>query len=42
LPKWPVYNAADGWPVMHLDAELKAENDRHRDRYLFLNSTWAK
>jgi para-nitrobenzyl esterase len=42
LPKWPVYNAADGWQVMHLDAELKAENDRHRDRYLFLNSTWAK
>jgi para-nitrobenzyl esterase len=42
LPKWPVYDAADGWQVMHLDAELKAENDRHRDRYLFLNSTWAK
>ena len=42
LPKWPVYDSADGWQVMHLNAELKAEKDGLRDRYLFLNTVWAK
>jgi para-nitrobenzyl esterase len=42
LPKWPVYDATDGWEVMHLDAESKAEKDALRDRYLFLNAVWAK
>ena len=36
LPKWPVYSAADGWPVMFLDATSAAHKDDLRDRYLFL------
>jgi para-nitrobenzyl esterase len=42
LPVWPVYKAADGWPVMHLDAVSKAEQDRQRERYIFLTSVWEK
>ena len=42
LPKWPVYDSADGWQVMHLNTELKTEKDSQRERYLFLNSVWAK
>jgi para-nitrobenzyl esterase len=42
LPKWPTYNAADQWQVMHLDANLAARPDTHRDRYLFLDEVWGK
>ncbi len=42
LPKWPVYSAADGWPVMFLDAKSSAHKDELRDRYLFLEGAWAK
>jgi len=42
LPKWPVYSAADGWPVMFLDAKSEARKDELRDRYLFLAAAWAK
>jgi para-nitrobenzyl esterase len=42
LPKWPVYSAKDGWPVMHLDATTAAHRDGLRDRYLFLATQWAK
>jgi para-nitrobenzyl esterase len=42
LPKWPVYSAADGWPVMFLDATSAARKDDLRDRYLFLAGAWAK
>jgi para-nitrobenzyl esterase len=42
LPKWPVYSAADGWPVMFLDAQPSAHKDDLRDRYLFLASAWKK
>jgi para-nitrobenzyl esterase len=42
LPKWPTYDAADGWQVMHLDAESEARTDNERDRYLFLDSVWGK
>ena len=42
LPKWPVYSAADGWPVMFLDATPAAHKDELRDRYLFLEGAWAK
>ncbi len=38
LPVWPAYDAADGWQVMHLDANSAAVPDTHRDRYLFLRS----
>jgi para-nitrobenzyl esterase len=42
LPKWPTYNAAGGWQVMHLDADSEARPDNQRDRYLFLDSVWGK
>jgi para-nitrobenzyl esterase len=42
LAKWPVYSAADGWPVMFLDAKPAAHKDELRERYLFLAAAWAK
>jgi para-nitrobenzyl esterase len=42
LPVWPAYRAAEDWPVMYLDAISKAEKDRLRDRYVFLDSVWGK
>ena len=42
LPMWPVYSAADGWPVMFLDARSTAHKDDLRERYLFLEAEWAK
>jgi para-nitrobenzyl esterase len=42
LPKWPRYDAADGWRVMHLSPTPGARPDAHRDRYLFLQKEWAK
>jgi len=42
LPKWPTYNAATGWMVMHLDTTLEAKPDTQRDRYVFLDSVWGK
>ena len=38
LPNWPVYSAADQWPVMHLDVTPAVLPDNHRDRYLFLRT----
>jgi para-nitrobenzyl esterase len=42
LPKWPTYNAAGDWQVMHLDANSEAKPDKQRDRYLFLDKMWGK
>jgi len=42
LPNWPSYDATDGWPVMILKAEPAAQKDDLRDRYLFLQTAWAK
>ena len=42
LPKWPVYSARDGWPVMFLDATSAAHKDDLRQRYLFLQGAWVK
>lgn len=42
LPKWPTYNEASGWQVMHLDADSDARPDNQRERYLFLDSVWGK
>lgn len=39
LPEWPAYNAADNWPVMHLDATPEAKPDTTRYRYLFLSTS---
>jgi para-nitrobenzyl esterase len=38
LPHWPVYDGDSGYPVLHLDAQIKAEKDSLRDRYLFLEA----
>ncbi len=42
LPKWPTYNAAGGWQVMHLDVTSEAEPGTQRARYLFLDQQWGK
>lgn len=42
LPEWPTYAPADGWDVMHLDAESAAKPDTLRNRYLFLDSVWSR
>jgi para-nitrobenzyl esterase len=42
LPQWPRYESATGWVTMHFDAPTKAEKDSLRDRYLFLDSVWAR
>jgi len=42
LPNWPAYSAADGWPVIFLDAKSAAQKDDLRVRYLFLAGAWAK
>lgn len=42
LAKWPTYNQADGWQVMHLAPTLEARPDAHRARYLFLQKVWGR
>ncbi|HEY9283279.1 MAG TPA: carboxylesterase family protein, partial [Pyrinomonadaceae bacterium] len=43
LPPWPAANRAAGEArVMRLDVESRAEPDRHRARYLFLDQFPAK
>ncbi len=37
LPKWPVYNSADNYEVMHLSFDPHAAPDAHRARYEFLD-----
>ena len=37
VPRWPLYTES-GYPVMHLAADSHAAPDRHRARYLFLDS----
>jgi len=42
LPKWPAYNQATGWQVMHLTPTPEARPDTLRARYEFLNEQMAK
>ena len=43
LPEWPVYSKADGFQVMRLSAaNMKAEAEPNRGRYLFLDAQVAK
>jgi para-nitrobenzyl esterase len=42
LPKWPVYQAKSHYQVMHLSADPKAESDKHRARYEFLDKLDSK
>jgi len=41
LTKWPVYNAATGWQVMHLQPQPVVEPDKDRPRELLLDSIWG-
>jgi para-nitrobenzyl esterase len=36
MPKWPAYQSAARYPVMHLGAKIEAAPETHRDRYEFL------
>ncbi len=38
LPKWPANKKGSSVLVMRLDVESRAEPEKHRDRYLFLDS----
>jgi para-nitrobenzyl esterase len=42
LPQWPTYRPDSGWQVMYLSPQSNAAKDVARDRYLFLNTAWAK
>jgi para-nitrobenzyl esterase len=37
LPTWPAYGSKDGFQVMRVDAEPRAEAEKTRPRYLFLD-----
>jgi para-nitrobenzyl esterase len=38
LPKWPAANSDESVPVMNIDVATRAEPEKHRDRYEFLDS----
>ena len=40
LPEWPAANSTTTTPVMRIDVESKAEPDKYRDRYLFLDRVY--
>jgi para-nitrobenzyl esterase len=42
LPEWPAANKGSDIQVLHLDVVTKAEPDKHRERYLFLDRFYAK
>ena len=37
LPRWPAVVAGGPAAVLRIDVVTKAETERHRDRYLFLD-----
>jgi para-nitrobenzyl esterase len=38
LPSWPAVNTSNSVPVMHIDVNTRVEPEKHRERYLFLDS----
>jgi len=43
LPEWPPVKSGDAAPqVMHIDVNTRAEADRYRERYLFLDRMFQK
>jgi len=42
LPKWPATNAGADQQVLRIDVVTKAEPDRYRDRYLFLDRFYSR
>jgi para-nitrobenzyl esterase len=41
LPQWPAANAAGDPQFMRIDVDSRAEPDKTRDRYLFLDSIYS-
>jgi para-nitrobenzyl esterase len=41
LPEWPAANAGDAARVMHIDVQTRAEPDRTREQYLFLDRIYS-
>jgi para-nitrobenzyl esterase len=42
LPMWPAYRIDDGFQIMRLDVESRAETEKTRARYLFLDPFYVK
>ena len=42
LPSWPTYGSSDGFQIMRLDVESRAEPEKTRARYLFLDPFYVK
>jgi para-nitrobenzyl esterase len=42
LPSWPAYDSRDGFQIMRLQVESRAEPEKTRPRYLLLDSLRAK
>jgi para-nitrobenzyl esterase len=42
LPNWPAYTDKDGFQIMRLDVESKAEPEKTRPRYQFLDPFYVK
>jgi para-nitrobenzyl esterase len=42
LAEWPRYNRATDFQVLHLNIDVRAARDSHRDRYEFLDSVSEK
>jgi para-nitrobenzyl esterase len=42
LPVWPAYDAGDNFRVMRIDVESRAEPEKTRARYLFLDRLYVK
>jgi para-nitrobenzyl esterase len=42
LPTWPTYGNSDGFQIMRLDVDSRAEPEKTRDRYLFLDPFYVK
>jgi para-nitrobenzyl esterase len=38
LPSWPAVQSGKPAQVMHIDVNTRVETEKHRDRYLFLQS----
>jgi para-nitrobenzyl esterase len=41
LPTWPAYEGDDGFQIMRLDVEPRAEPETARPRYLFLDPLYV-
>lgn len=42
LPQWPVATGKTPVPVMHINVNSKTEDEKHRDRYLWMDAAGAK